>query len=214
MSKTKIVIVEDDDLIRNGLQYLLNQAQDYKTIGSFSDAESALLNIEELNPDIVLMDIGLPGMDGIECLKEIKKLNLNCSIIMLTVFEDDDRVFTSILAGAEGYILKKTPPGKIIEILNDLKDGGAPVSSQIAMKMLNIFKRIPLEDETDKLSKREYEILEYIVKGITLKQIADKLFISPKTVRTHLRNIYQKLHVHSKTEAVSKALGSKSFIFK
>jgi len=214
MSKTKIVIVEDDDLIRNGLQYLLNQAQDYKTIGAFPDAESALLNIEELNPDIVLMDIGLPGMDGIECLKEIKKLNLNCSIIMLTVFEDDDRVFTSILAGAEGYILKKTPPGKIIEILNDLKDGGAPVSSQIAMKMLNIFKRIPLEDETDKLSKREYEILEYIVKGITHKQIADKLFISPKTVRTHLRNIYQKLHVHSKTEAVSKALGSKSFIFK
>jgi len=214
MSKTKIVIVEDDDLIRNGLQYLLNQAQGYEAIGSFSGAESALLNIEELNPDIVLMDIGLPGMDGIECLKEIKKLNLNCSIIMLTVFEDDDRVFTSILAGAEGYILKKTPPGKIIEILNDLKDGGAPVSSQIAMKMLNIFKRIPLEDETDKLSKREYEILEYIVKGITHKQIADKLFISPKTVRTHLRNIYQKLHVHSKTEAVSKALGSKSFIFK
>lgn len=213
MPKEKVIIVEDDELVREGLLYIINNSKDYKCEGSFSSSEEALKNFRKINPEIVLTDIGLPGMDGIELLKEIKKIKRSCFVVMLTIFEDDDRVMKSILSGADGYLLKKTNPNQIINSLNELKYGGAPMSTQIARKVLEVFRISPSDNETQNLSTRETEILEQLVKGFTSKQIAQKLFISSETVRGHMKNIYQKLHVHSKTEAVIKVLKSNKYKF-
>ena len=209
--KKRLIVVEDEPVVRDGLEYIINQSKEYECIGAFPSAEDALDVIDTLDPEIVLTDIGLPGMDGISFLREVKKSHPECSVVMLTIFEDDDRVMKSIMAGADGYLLKKTPPNKIASALNELNDGGAPMSTQIAKKVLEVFRVAPAQDHTASLSEREVEILEQLVKGYTSKQIAEKLFISSETVRGHLKNIYQKLHVHSKTEAVAKVLKSKSF---
>jgi len=160
------------------------------------------------------MDIGLPGINGIECLRQIKQSTPNILVVMLTVFEDDERVFESIITGADGYLLKKTPAPKIIDALNEVLNGGAPMSNQIAKRVLDKFRMDPNEDETQSLSKREKEILDQLAKGYTHKQIAENLFISPETVRGHLKNIYQKLHVHTKTAAVNKAFHFKKLFIK
>jgi len=199
-----VVIVEDDDLIRDGIANILDDQNGYKCYGSFSSGEAMLEKIGSINPRIILMDIGLPGIDGIECLRQAKQNMPEVLVVMLTIFEDDERVFDSIMAGADGYLLKKDPAPKIIDALNDVINGGAPMSNQIAKRVLDKFRINPSEDETQILSKREKEILDQLAKGFTHKQIAENLFISPETVRGHLKNIYQKLHVHSKTEAVSK----------
>ena len=204
MENINVVIVEDDDLIREGLATVIDEQPGFKCTGSYSSAEELLENIKISDPKIFLMDIGLPGMDGIECLRQIKQSIPKLLVIMLTVFEDDDRVFESIVSGADGYLLKKTTAPKILEALKDVLNGGAPMSNQIAKRVLDKFRVHPNEDETQILSKREKEILDQLAKGYTHKQIAENLFISPETVRGHLKNIYQKLHVHSKTEAVSK----------
>ena len=204
MGSISVIIVEDDDLIREGIANIIDEQAGYKCSGSFSSGEAMLEKVKLINPKIVLMDIGLPGINGIECLRQIKQSLQNVLVVMLTIFEDDERVFESIIAGADGYLLKKTPAPKIIDALNDVLNGGAPMSNQIAKRVLDKFRINPDEDETQVLSKREKEILDQLAKGYTHKQIAENLFISPETVRGHLKNIYQKLHVHSKTEAVSK----------
>jgi DNA-binding NarL/FixJ family response regulator len=152
------------------------------------------------------MDINLPGMSGIECTRALKAANPAMPIMMLTVYENDEQIFESLKAGATGYILKKTPPAKLLESLEDLHRGGAPMSGLIARKVVTAFQRvIPSAKETENLSKREQEILSHLAKGYRYKEIADALFISVETVRTHLRNIYDKLHVRSRAEAVLKA---------
>ena len=207
-----VMIVEDDEQIREGLLHVLNECSGWRCVGSFESGEAALEEVEALAPNIILMDIGLPGMNGIECLRQVKQLLPNVSVVMLTVFEDDDRVFDSIAAGADGYLLKKTPPSKIVDSLRDLQNGGAPMSNQIARRVLELFRKSPRRDDTQMLSKRETEILDQLVKGYTHKQIAEALFISPETVRGHLKKIYEKLHVHSKTEAVSKVFRLRSLL--
>ena len=207
-----VMIVEDDDEIREGLSFALNKSSVCRCIGAYSSGEAILEELPVHKPHIILMDIGLPGMNGIECLKQAKRSNPEISVIMLTVFEDDERVFESIAAGADGYLLKKTSSKKIVESLLDLRNGGAPMSAPIARRVLDMF-RAPHMRKTENLTKREVEILEQLVKGYTSKQIADKLFISTETVRDHLKNIYQKLHVHSKTEAVAKVLSFHRFPF-
>jgi len=205
LDNISIVIVEDDDLIREGIANIIDEQSGYKCSGSFSNGEAMLEKVKLINPQIVLMDIGLPGINGIECLRQIRQSSPSILVVMLTVFEDDERVFESIIAGADGYLLKKTPAPKIIDALNEVLNGGAPMSNQIAKRVLDKFRLTPDEDETQSLSKREKEILDLLAKGYTHKQIAENIFISPETVRGHLKNIYQKLHVHSKTAAVNKA---------
>ncbi|MDR3668119.1 MAG: response regulator transcription factor [Ignavibacteriaceae bacterium] len=212
MENVNIIIVEDDQLIREGLSSSIDEYPGFCCIGAFSSAEEMLEKVEDLDPHIILMDIGLPGMNGIECLKQVKLILPDLLVVMITVFEDDDRVFDSIVNGADGYLLKKTPVPKIIESLNDLRRGGAPMSNQIARRVLETFRKKTPIDETYILSKREKEILDQLAKGYTYKQISDNLFISPETVRGHLKNIYQKLHVHSKMEAVSKISRLRSYL--
>ncbi|AFH48592.1 Response regulator [Ignavibacterium album JCM 16511] len=200
-----MTVVEDEPEILEGIEIILNQSLLFQCTGTYSNGEKLLEEINILKPDLVLMDIVLPGINGIECLKLIKMLNPDILVVMLTVFEDDEKIFNSILAGADGYLLKKTPPNKLIESLSDIVNGGVAMNPQIAKKVLDIFRIKPAQ-EFESLSNREMEILDGLVKGFTHKQIAEKLFISPETVRGHLKNIYRKLHVHSKTEAVVKAL--------
>lgn len=201
----KVAIVEDVKEIREGLGSLISGSEGFICINTYSNAESALKGISEDEPDVVLMDIGLPGMSGVDCIKKLKSINPKFQIIMLTVYEDDEHIFKALVAGASGYLLKKTPPVKILEAVQEVYNGGSPMSSQIARKVINAFQSMNKSSkETDNLSAREQEILSYLAKGFRYKEIAEKLFISKETVRTHLRNIYEKLQVRSRTEAVLK----------
>jgi len=202
-----VAIVEDLDDIREGLANLINRAEGFRCVAQYSCAETALEELPELDPDVVLMDIGLPGMSGIECIGLLKAEHPQIQIMMLTIYEDDEKIYNSLVAGATGYILKKTPPAKLLEAIRDLNDGGSPMSPQIARKVVQAFQQMrqPAK-ETAELSKREQEVLSYLVKGLSYKEIADKLYLSVETVRTHLRNIYEKLHVRNRSEAMLKYL--------
>jgi DNA-binding NarL/FixJ family response regulator len=202
-----VAIVEDLDDIRNGLFALINGSEGFRCVGSFRDGKEGLAEIPRLNPDVVLMDIDMPKMNGIECIKKLKAENPKIQISMLTVFEDEEKIFQSLQAGASGYLLKKTPPAKLLEAIQELFNGGSPMSAGIARKVVDTFQQpVAAKGEMENLSEREYEILTYLAKGYRYKEIADTLFISIETVRTHLRNIYEKLHVRSRTEAVLKYL--------
>lgn len=205
-SDIQVVVVEDNEKFRNGLRQLIDGTPGYACVGAFADCEKALPEIRDLLPDVVLMDIGLPGMSGIDGVKAIKACFPDVEILMLTIYEDDNKVFKSLHAGASGYLLKKTPPAKILEAITEIHNGGAPMSAKIARKVLDVFHKENLSDETNQLSNREKEILQLMVEGNSYKAIGDRLFISPHTVRTHLKNIYEKLHVHSKSEAAVKAV--------
>jgi DNA-binding NarL/FixJ family response regulator len=203
----RVSIVEDIKDIREGLGTLICGSEGFSCVSSYPNAESALKEIIYDKPDVVLMDIGLPGMSGIDCIRKLKLKEPGIQIIMLTVYEDDDHIFNALVAGASGYLIKKTPPVKLLEAIQDVYNGGSPMSSQIARKVISEFQSINKSSvETESLSSREQEILSYLAKGYRYKEIAEKLFISIETVRTHLRNIYEKLHVHSRTEAVLKFL--------
>jgi DNA-binding NarL/FixJ family response regulator len=205
----KVVLVEDNDSIREGLKMLINGTEGYSCANSFSNCETMLKNIVRIDPDVLLMDLGLPGMSGIEGIKKVKALIPDLTIMVLTVYEENDRVFDAICAGASGYLVKKTPPSKLLEAIKDAYDGGAPMSSQIARKVIDFFqKKKPVfpGKEIYILTPREKEILSGLVEGRNFKSIADSLFISVETVRFHFRNIYKKLHVHSQSEAVAKAI--------
>jgi DNA-binding NarL/FixJ family response regulator len=202
-----IIIVDDDDTIREGLKYLVNSSEGFKCVGDFGSAEDALAEMNHHNPDVILMDINLPGLSGIECMVVLKEHRPDLQIIMLTIHEDDDAIFKSLVAGASGYLLKKTQPAKLLEAIEDVARGGSPMSSQIARRVVQTFQqKSEPAAATEILSKREDEILIYLSKGYRYKEISDELFISVETVRTHIRNIYEKLQVRSRTEAVIKYL--------
>lgn len=199
----RVAIVEDNEKIREGLAALIDGSEGFQCTAAYETAEEALRYLPAYHPDVVLMDIQLPKMSGIECVAHLKEHDSNMQVMMLTVYEDDDKVFKSIVAGATGYILKRTPPAELLEAIKDLHEGGSPMSDQIARKVVKAFQEMGKSSkETENLSERELEILSYLAKGYHDKEIADKFFLSVKTIRTHLRNIYKKLHVRSRTEAV------------
>jgi len=203
----QIAIVEDTDVIREGLAVLINGSEGFHCVATYASAEAALEELPELAPDVVLMDIELPGLSGIECMRILKAQSPQMQIMMLTVYEDDEKIYNSLVAGATSYILKKTPPAKLLEAIQDLYNGGSPMSPQIARKVVQAFQQMrkPTQPLAE-LSKREHEVLSTLVKGFPYKEIAEQLHISIETVRTHLRNIYEKLHVRNRTEAVLKYL--------
>ena len=205
-----IIIVEDNETIREGLKILIDGTEDYHCSATFSNCEDLLKKIKKLEFDILLMDIDLPGMSGIEGIKEIKAIYPESIILVLTIYDENERVFEALFAGASGYLVKKTPPSRLLEAIKDAYEGGAPMSSQIARKVVNFFqknKQLEHHDESDtNLTPREKEVLSGLVEGHSIKAIADSLHISVETVRFHFRNIYKKLHVHSQSEAVVKAI--------
>ncbi len=203
----KVAIVEDNEKIRNGLEALINGSPEFSCIAAYETGEEALRYLPPKRPDVVLMDIGLPGMSGIECVEELKKNLPDVQVMMLTVYEDDERVYTSLLAGATGYVLKNTMPAELFEAIRDLYEGGSPMSNVIARKVVQTLQQMGRSaKELENLSERESQILSCVAKGYRDKEVAENFFISVETVRKHLRNIYQKLHVRSRTEAVLKYL--------
>src|SRR3990172_6243065 len=205
----KVVVVEDNNPIREGLKILIDGTEGYSCVAGYEDCSSMLKNIKKINPDVLLMDIGLPGMNGIEGIKKVKLQLPELTILVLTVYEENDLVFDALCAGASGYLVKKTPPSKLLEAIKEAFEGGSPMSSHIARKVIDFFQKkntsSPLKNNYV-LTPREKEILSGLVEGHNFKAIADSLFISIETVRFHFRNIYKKLHVHSQSEAVAKAI--------
>lgn len=200
-----VTIVEDHQEIRDSLAMLINATDGYKCISNFGDCESAIEGIEDNLPDVVLMDIGLPGMSGIEGIKLIKKKHPDIDFIVLSIHENDENVFESLCSGATGYLTKETPPARILEAIKEVYEGGSPMSTQIARMVVGSFKIQP----SPSLTQRETEVLSHLCEGESYKMIADSLFISEETVRRHIKSIYRKLEVHSKSEAVAKAIKDK-----
>ena len=199
-------LVEDNEFFRNTIQNLLNQTGRFNCPQSFSSCEDALISLEnDINPDVILLDIGLPGMSGIEGIKRFKEKSPTTNIIILTIYDDDEKVFNALCTGASGYLLKNAPKDKIIEAINEVFQGGAPMNTQIARKVLTMFNQLAVPKGDYGLTKREQEILELMVNGFTKKRIADHLYLSYHTVNAHLKNIYTKLHVNTRSGAVSKA---------
>jgi len=205
MKPIKICIVEDLKEIREGLVSLLSLDERFEMLKAFSDAESAAKDLMQWQPDVVIMDINLPGMNGIECIKKVKLSCPNTQFIMFTIYENDEKVFEALVAGASGYMLKKTPLSKIIESLIELHEGGAPMSMQIARKVIDKMRRNESPSLNEDLTTRENEVLQCLAKGWLYKEIGIKLNISMGTVRQHIHNIYEKLHVQNRTEALNKA---------
>jgi len=204
----KVSIVEDIDNIRNGIRILVDGTPGFQCSGSYSSCEDMLKEIETVDSDVILMDIGLKGMSGIEGIKLLKKVKPNIDILMLTVHDDNEKIFEALCAGASGYLTKQTPPSRLLDAIKEVNEGGSPMSANIARKVVTVFqkKSNPAKTETEELTSREKEVLNGLVDGKSYQLIADSLFVSISTVRFHIKNIYQKLHVKSQTEAVSKAI--------
>ncbi len=200
----RVSIVEDLAEIREGLAELIRSDRELSLVGSFEDAESAVQELPNLDADIVIMDINLPGMSGIECIKNVKEKCPATQFMMFTVYENDDKVLQAMQVGATGYLLKRTKPEQILDSIKELNQGGSPMSSNIARKLLNIFLHEKKATKKEVLSDRENEVLQLLADGLLYKEIADRLYIGHGTVRQHLHNIYEKLHVHNRTEAVNK----------
>lgn len=204
-----IVIYEDNTRLRQSMELLLNGIDGYEVTGSFADCDNVVNDVQNSKPDLVIMDIDMPGIGGVEGVKKIKQHYPEVKVVMHTVFDDDNRIFDSICAGADGYLLKNTPPLKLIESLQDLMEGGAAMSPFVAQKVFQFFRSNNKIQDDFHLTQREKEILELLVKGNSYKMIAGKSGISIDTVKKHLQNIYHKLHVNCGTEAVAKALQHK-----
>lgn len=203
-----LVIVEDLAEVREGLKQFISLNPEFTILDTFQTAEEAMHELPRLNPDIVIMDINLPSMSGIECIRQIKKKTPRTQFMMFTVYENDEKVFEALKAGASGYLLKNTGLLQLIEALKELYNGGSPMSANIARKLVTLFREEHTEAEpTTGLSKRENEILQLLSKGLLYKEIADQLSISTGTVRQHIHKIYEKLHVQNRTEALNKAFG-------
>ena len=207
-----VAIVEDNNDIRMALEQIIESSSDYTLAGSCTNGEEALIKLPILNPKVVLMDINLgEGMNGIEVVRELKETHPEILFMMCTIYDEDEKIFEALSAGASGYILKKTSPAKLLEGIKELIEGGAPMSSQIARKVVAAFQNKPTEvavdSALDTLSKRENEILEMLSTGLLYKEISDKLSISSETVRKHVYHIYEKLHVSNRIEAVNKFFG-------
>jgi DNA-binding NarL/FixJ family response regulator len=210
--KIPVAIVEDNKDIRMALEQIISMSDYCELAGSCVNGEEALIQIPVLEPKVVLMDISLGGISGIEVVRELKAAHPEMLFMMCTIYEDDEQIFEALSAGASGYILKKTPPGKLLESIQELMEGGSPMSSQIARKVVTVFQNKKSEQQSTEsslgvLSKREKEILEMLSKGLLYKEISDALFISTETVRKHVYHIYEKLHVNNRVEAVNKFFG-------
>ena len=211
MKEISVCIVDDVSELRQALEEIVSSADGYKCIGTMSNVSEALTRIPLLKPDVVLMDINLGEAEsGIDCVRELKPITPATNYMMCTVYEDDEKIFEALSAGASGYILKKTEPQKLLESIKELHEGGAPMSSQIARKVVVAFREKPVATHSpsiDQLSHREKQILEELSRGLMYKEIANVLFISSETVRKHVYHIYEKLHVTNRVEAVNKYFG-------
>ena len=202
-----VSIVEDDAGVRDGLVGVINGARGFRCLSEHPDAESALQALPRQKPDVVLMDINLPGMGGVECVRMLRQQAPSVQVLMLTVYENTELIFDALSAGASGYLLKQTPLAELLESIQDVHQGGSPMTSHIARKVVQSFQRLPASTpETSKLSPREKEVLECLAQGYLYKEIAEKLRLSYATVHTHVRRIYEKLHVCSRGQAVAKYL--------
>ncbi len=202
--KKRICIVEDDRDLREALCMMIQFTEHYELAGSFENAEKALQFLPEAEPDAILMDINLPGENGIQCVTKLKNINPDYLVLMCTSYEDDEKIFKSLEVGASGYILKTEGPAKIINALDELFEGGSPMSSSIARKVVASFSKMESQNRlTESLTAREKEILELLAKGQMNKEVANQLDISTGTVRKHIQNIYEKLHVNTRVEAVN-----------
>lgn len=202
-----VSIIEDDQRVRESMAVLINGAENVRCVSTYATGEAAVEDIVRKKPDVVLMDINLPGMSGIECVKKLKAQLPKLQVLMLTMYEDDEKVFQSLVAGASGYLVKRTSPAELLKAIEEVHSGASPMSGKIARTVVQYFQTLQRkEPQQEYLSKREEEILGLLVKGYRYKEIADALSIGYETVRSHLKNIYEKLHVHSRTEAVVKYL--------
>lgn len=203
----KVAIIEDQPRIREGLRSLIDGTEGYRCVGSFGSMEEALAKVDYELPDVLLVDIGLPGMSGIEGTRRMKERHPGLAVLMLTVYDDDRRIFDALCAGACGYLLKNTPPARLLESLKEVVGGGAPMSPEVARRVVALFREVrPPERAAYQLTPHEIRILALLVEGHNYKTAADELNVSINTIRFHMRSIYEKLQVHSKSEAVSKAL--------
>jgi len=207
---TTVSIVEDNEQLRGTLTRLIGRAEGFRCLGDYGSAEEALAAIPSNPPNVVLMDINLPGMNGVECVRKLKQLTPSTQVVMLTAYEDTENIFNSLAAGASGYLLKRSKSAEILEAIRDVQNGGSPMTTHIARKVVQSFQgstRAPAAAEpSEELSPREQEVLDLLSQGFMYKEISDKLSISFETVRTYIRRIYEKLHVRTRTEAVAKAL--------
>lgn len=203
-----VSIVEDDPQVRGSLGKLIDGAPGFRCVSMHGSAEEALAEIPKVKPEVVLMDINLPGANGVECVRRLKPHLPDTQIIMLTVYQKTEHIFNALAAGATGYMLKQTPPAELLTAIKEVHAGGSPMSSHIARKIVQSFQHAaPVTDEAASLSPREAEVLDLLAKGFLYKEIADQMKVSYATVHTHIRHIYEKLHVRSRTEAVAKHLG-------
>ncbi len=201
----QVAIVEDDEQVRENLARLVGEAKGFECIASFSSGEEALASWPRRAPDVVVMDINLPGISGVECVRQLKARFPEIHVVMLTVYDDSERIFQALQMGASGYLLKRSTTAEILHAIEDVHGGGAPMSSYIARKVVQSFRQQGASDKpAENLSKRETDVLEYVSRGYTNKEIADALGLSTETVRGYLKTIYSKLHVRSRTEAAIK----------
>lgn len=207
-SPIKVAIVDDDEGIRSSLAALIRRNPEFKLAGDYPDAETALREIPRHEPDVVLMDINMPGMSGVECVQQLKAALPKVQFLMLTVYEDSDSLFRSLKAGASGYLLKRTASARLIEAIKDVHEGGAPMTPQLARRVVQFFMRKPEQEDpaVARLTPGEREFLDQLANGYAYKEIADRMKISIDTVRSYVRTVYEKLHVHSRTEAVVRYL--------
>jgi DNA-binding NarL/FixJ family response regulator len=202
-----VSIVEDNEQLRGTLARVLNRAEGFRCASQYADAESALQSIPKERPEVVLMDINLPGMNGVECVRQLKTLVPGTQVIMLTVYEDTENIFNALAAGASGYLLKRTKSAELIDAIKEVQRGGSPMTTHIARKVVQSFQWPGASQQpAESLSQREQEVLDCLSKGLMYKEIAEKLGISYETVHTYIRRIYEKLQVRTRTEAVAKFL--------
>ena len=203
----QVALVEDDEEIRANLTHVFRRSPDFRLLGSFPDAESAMVDLPHYPVDAVLMDINLPGIDGVECVRRLKPRMPKVQFIMLTIYEDGNRLFKSLMAGANGYMLKRTSPAQLLAAVKEAHTGGVPMTPEMARRVAKYFQDLPRPtSDVERLTRREVDVLEQLAKGYRYKEIEENLQISTGTLRSYITNVYEKLHVHSRTEAVVKYL--------
>src|SRR5687768_14637575 len=206
----KVLLYEDNPQLREGLTMLISGSDGFEVVAAFKNCENVVGEVSAFDPDVILMDIDMPGVNGIEGLKRVRAVNDSVKILMLTVFDDNQNVFQAISNGANGYVLKKTPPARLLEYIAEAASGGAPMTASIATQVLKMFANMNTKQGEDyNLSDREKQVLQLLVDGYSYKMIAGEMFIAIDTVRSHIKKIYEKLHVNSKSEAVAKAFKDK-----
>jgi DNA-binding NarL/FixJ family response regulator len=202
-----VSIVEDNDKLRGTLGRVLNRAHGFSCVSDYSNAEDALKDLPNVKPEVVLMDINLPGMNGVECVRRLKQILPSVQVMMLTVYEDTENIFNALAVGASGYMLKRTPQAQLLVAIRDVHRGGSPMTTHIARKVVQSFQRTQASAaQTESLSEREQQVLDCLAQGLIYKEIAEKLGIGYETVHTYIRRVYEKLQVRTRTEAVAKFL--------